>query len=58
METISGIYATRLAKLADKMDEICFNEKFSVQELSEWRVFEYLWVILLSYMTGREYRRE
>ena len=29
----------RLVKLTDKMDEICINEKFSVQEPSEWRVF-------------------
>ena len=29
----------RLVKLTDKMDEICVNGKFSVQEASEWRVF-------------------
>ena len=29
----------RLVKLTDKMDEICINWKFSVQEPSEWRVF-------------------
>ena len=29
----------RLVKLTDKMDEICINGKFSVQESSEWRVF-------------------
>ena len=29
----------RLVKLTDKMDEICNNGKFSVQEPSEWRVF-------------------
>ena len=29
----------RLVKLTDKMDEICINGKFSVQEPSEWRVF-------------------
>ena len=36
---LSGIYATGLVKLTDKMDEICINGKFSVQEPSEWRVF-------------------
>ena len=35
----SGIYATGLVKLTDKMDEICINGKFSVQKLSEWRIF-------------------
>ena len=29
----------RLVILTDKMDEICINGKFSVQEPSEWRVF-------------------
>ena len=29
----------RLVKLKDKMDEICINGKFSVQEPSEWRAF-------------------
>ena len=29
----------RMVKLTDKMDEICINGKFSVQEASEWRVF-------------------
>ena len=29
----------RLVKMTDKMDEICINGKFSVQEPSEWRVF-------------------
>ena len=29
----------RLVKLTDKMDEICINRRFSVQEASEWRVF-------------------
>ena len=29
----------RLVKFTDKMDEICINGKFSVQEASEWRVF-------------------
>ena len=29
----------RLVKLTDKMDEICINGKFSVQESIEWRVF-------------------
>ena len=29
----------RLVKLTDKMDEICINGKFSVQEASERRVF-------------------
>ena len=28
----------RLVKLTDKMDEICINGKFSVQESSEWKV--------------------
>ena len=36
---LSGIYATELVKLTDKMDEICINGKFSAQEPSEWRVF-------------------
>ena len=36
---LSGMYATGLVKLTDKMDEICINGKFSVQEPSEWRVF-------------------
>ena len=31
-ETLSGIHATELVKLADKMDEICISGKFSVQE--------------------------
>ena len=38
-ENLSGIYATGLVKLTDKMDEICIDGKFSVQEPSEWRVF-------------------
>ena len=29
----------RLVKLTDEMDDICINDKFSVQEPSEWRVF-------------------
>ena len=29
----------RLVKLTDKMNEICINGKFLVQEPSEWRVF-------------------
>ena len=49
---LSGIYATGLVKLTDKMDEICINGKFSVQEPSEWRgFFAYLWVILLYFST-------
>ena len=36
---LSGIYATGLVKLTDKMDEICINGKFEVQEPSEWRYF-------------------
>ena len=36
-ETLSGIHATELVKLADKMDEICISGKFSVQEPSKWR---------------------
>ena len=36
-ETLSGIHATELVKLADKMDEICISRKFSVQEPSKWR---------------------
>ena len=39
MKTFSGVYATGLVKLTDKMDEICISGKFSVQEPSEWRVF-------------------
>ena len=35
----SVINAIWLLKLADKMDEICINGKFSLQESSEWRVF-------------------
>ena len=47
-KTLSVIYATGLVKLTDKMDEICIDGKFSVQEPSEWKVFfAYLWVILL-----------
>ena len=38
-QKLSGIYATGLVKLADKMDEICINGKLSIQEPSEWRVF-------------------
>ena len=30
-----------------KTDEIYINEEFSVQKPSEWRVFAYVWVILL-----------
>ena len=48
---LSGIYATELVKLTDKMDEICINGKFSAQEPSEWRDFAYLWVILLYFST-------
>ena len=45
---LSGIYATGMVKLADKMDEICINGKLSVQEPSEWiGFFAYMWVILL-----------
>ena len=29
----------RLVKLTDKMDGVCINGKFSVQEANEWRVF-------------------
>ena len=47
MKTLFSIYATELVKLTDRMDEICINGKFSVQEPSEWRVFAYLWVIFL-----------
>ena len=36
-ETLSGIHATELVKLADKTDEICISGKFSVQEPSKWR---------------------
>ena len=36
---LSGMYATGLVKLTDKMVEICINGKFSMQEPSEWRVF-------------------
>ena len=36
-----------LVKLTDEMDEICINGKLWVQELSEWRLFAYLWVMLL-----------
>ena len=36
-ETLSGIHATELVKLADKMDEICISGKFSVQEPSKWK---------------------
>ena len=32
MKTLSGIYATGLVKLTDKMDGICISGKFSVQE--------------------------
>ena len=39
LQTLSGIYATGLVKLTDKMDEICINGKLSVQEPSEWRVY-------------------
>ena len=35
MKTFSGIYATGLVKLRDKMDEICISGKFLVQEPSE-----------------------
>ena len=35
----SGIYATGLVKLTDKMDGICVSAKLSVQEPSEWGVF-------------------
>ena len=49
---LSGIYATGPVKFTDKMDEICINGRFSVQEPSEWRVFfAYLWVILLYFST-------
>ena len=47
MKTFSGIYATGLVKLTDKLDEICISGKFTVQEPSEWIFFAYLWVILL-----------
>ena len=47
-ETLSGIHATELVKLADKIDEICISGKFSVQEPSKWKIFTaYLWVALL-----------
>ena len=36
---LSGIYATGLVQLTDKMDEICIIGKLSVQEPGEWRVF-------------------
>ena len=39
MKTLSGIYATGLVKLTDKMDEICINGNLSIQEPNEWRVF-------------------
>ena len=39
MKSLSGIYATGLMKLTDKMDEICINGKFSIQEPNEWRDF-------------------
>ena len=38
MKILSGIYATGLVKLTDKMDKICINGKFRVQEPREWRV--------------------
>ena len=48
MKTLSGIYASGLVEVTDKMDKICINGKLSVQEPSEWRgFFAYLWVILL-----------
>ena len=31
---LSGNYATELMKLTDKLDEICINKKFSVQEVT------------------------
>ena len=46
-KTLSGICVTGLAKLTNKMDEICINGKLPVQEPSEWKFFfVYLWVIL------------
>ena len=39
MKKLSGIYATGLVKLTARMDEICINEKLSVQEPSEWGLF-------------------
>ena len=47
MKTLSGIYASGLVKLTDNMDENCISGKLSVQEPCEWRVFSYLWIILL-----------
>ena len=55
MKPLSGIYATRLVKLADKMDEICINGKFSVQEPREWTVFWHTCRVILLYFT-LEYR--
>ena len=34
-----GIYATGLVKFKDKIDEICINGKFSIEEPSECRFF-------------------
>ena len=39
LKIFSGIYATGLVKLTDKMDKIYINGKFKVQEPREWRVF-------------------
>ena len=39
LKILSGIYATGLVKLTDKMDTIYINGKFKVQEPREWRVF-------------------
>ena len=38
-QNIIWLLCHRLVKLTDKMDKICINGKFSVQESSEWRVF-------------------
>ena len=39
MLILSGIDASGLVKLIDKMGEICINGKLSAQEPREWRVF-------------------
>ena len=38
-KTLSDMDATEQVQLTDKVGEIGINKKFSVQELSEWRVF-------------------
>ena len=50
VKTFSGIYATALVRLADKMDETCINVHFSVHEPRVWRgVFAHLWIILVHF---------